>query len=107
MRRKQCVPSLVQSWSHEIGGDGIEALWHADDARKMLGTVQYSAIFRTKNGGTTWQESLVWDTSIGQFLASIANSNGAPHTVYTIKHDGVHRSTDFGATWSRTSITRN
>ena len=100
-------PNNRRGWIHDIGGDGIETVWHATDPNKIMGTVQFSNIFRTVNGGAGWSESpgMPYDEANGQFFTTLGTSDLAPDNVYTVKRDGVWYSRDFGASWTLTPIT--
>ena len=100
-------PDNRRGWVQRLGGDGFEAVWHATDPDKLMGSVQYSLIVRSVDGGTTWQESRPYDQSKGQFLTTIGSSDMAPNNVYTSKKDGVWYSRDFGETWTLTPITEH
>ena len=94
-------------WKHEevIRGDGFETLWHAREPLKLMGTVQFTGIYRSVDGGTTWTESMTGNRNGGFFITSIANSDKKPDSVYTVKEDGVWYSRDFGGTWTSVPIT--
>lgn len=93
-------------WDKMLYGDGFETLWHATDPSKLLGSVQYSTIYRSVDGGESWTPSpdMFFDRENGQFYTTLAGSDQEPDNVYTTKRDGVYYSRDFGATWNLTPM---
>jgi len=102
--RSASNPDNRDAWSHVIDGDGFEALWHATDANKVMATQQFSRIYRSVDGGSTFSSSLTVLPLTGLFLTPLASSDAAPDEVYTLSISGVWRTTDFGINWSETQI---
>ena len=98
-------PQSGHAWTHVLGGDGFESVWHATDPDLVLGSYQFTHIERSADGGQTWQQQLEGDPVNGIFITSLGYAPNAPDNVYTVKRDGIWRSTDFGASWSLTPIT--
>ena len=98
-------PDNKRGWTHVLDGDGFETVWHAEDPNKLLGTIQYGMVFRSSDGGSSWQEARPIDFGNGLFLTSLASSDKSPDEVYTIKGQGIYSSRDFGQTWKLTRIT--
>ena len=99
-------PDNRRGWISSIGGDGFETVWHATDPDKMMGTIQFTLILRSTNGGTTFQNSFQGGVN-GLFITSLGTSDTAPEEVYTVTATGVHRTMDFGATWESIPISSN
>ena len=100
---------VFEDW---IGGDGFGTVVHPTNGDLMLGSLYYTCIYKSTNGG------------ISQFLAAstgITESNNnssapfapkialgpisAPDTVYTAVNSLVYKSTDFATTWAAMSMT--
>ena len=97
-------PDNKRGWARVLGGDGFETIWHAKDPAKVLGTIQFGMVFRSSNGGTTWQNTRGADFAHGLFLTSLASSDKSPDEVYTLNGEGVYFSRDFGLTWTLSPI---
>ena len=98
-------PDNKRGWTPVLGGDGFETVWHAEDPNKLLGTIQYGMVFRSSDGGTTWQYIRSFGFGHGLFLTSLASSDKSPDEVYTINMEGIYYSRDFGLNWTLTPIT--
>ncbi len=100
--RSYANASAARGWLPVLGGDGIDAEWHARDETLMLTTLPRSRIFRSTTMGRTWEESSpesFGSTGVGQALTALANSDKDPDIVYTIGPSGIWRSEDFGVSW--------
>ena len=100
--RSYANASAARGWLPILGGDGIDAEWHARDGSLMLITLPRSRIFRSTTLGRTWVESSPESfgrTGVGQALTALANSDKDPDIVYTIGPSGIWRSEDFGVSW--------
>jgi hypothetical protein len=93
------------NWFSDIGGDGFEAVWNYRDSDLMLGGSQYGNLARSDDGGIHWFPARPANLGNAPFITKIANSKADPDLVFTVDAVGVHRSDDFGATWTRTAIT--
>ncbi len=102
-------PDNRSEWIEQLRGDGIETVWHATDPGKIMGSIQYSYIRRSEDGGLNWKNSpgMRYDTNNGQFLTTLGSSDLAPDNVYTTKRGGVWYSRDFGGSWTLTPITES
>jgi len=98
-------PDSRGAWTYEIEGDGFEAVWHATDPNKVMGTQQFSRVHRSLDGGSTFSRSL--SISSGLFLSSLASSDAAPDEVYSAAAWGVWRTNDFGTKWTETRMSSN
>ncbi len=98
-------PDNRRGWVSQLGGDGFETVWHATDPNKIMGTIQFTFVLRTVNGGTSWAGSLQPEN--GLFITPLASSDTAPEEVYTLNGSGVWYTRNFGATWSFTPVTES
>jgi len=91
-------PDTLSVWKSAPSGDGFEAAWHYGDPNKILESSQGNNIFRSLDGGKTWQNLAI--PGSGQFLTKIENSKQDPDLVFTTAQEGVVRSDDFGTSWT-------
>jgi len=92
-------------YKHHIGGDGFEVSWHFEDPQKMIGGWQFNGLWKSVNGGGSWQPANTgfngWGNSeVSPFVTKIAKSYSDPDLLYTITREGVYRSENFGENWS-------
>jgi FlgD Ig-like domain len=96
-------------WVFQIGGDGYETSWHFNDPSKIIGGSQYNGLRRSVDGGLSWSSATsgLGDTGSGSapFITKIGKSNMEPDLLFAVGASGVWRSTNFGGTWSLSSIT--
>lgn len=112
--------SLVQElWDHPhrskwmpgAGGLGLHTILpHPNDAQRMLVAISAGGVYRTEDGGATWEAS---NTGIrvdflpedqrfpefGQCVHKVARDAANPDTLYLQNHGGLYRSDDGGAQW--------
>lgn len=95
-----------------IGGDGFGTLIHPVNGDLMLGSLYYTRIYKSTDGGATpffasstgITESN--DSSSAPFAPKIAlGTITTPDTVFTFVNNKVYKSTDFGGTWSAMPMT--
>lgn len=95
-----------------IGGDGFGTVIHQVDGNKMLGSLYYTRIYRSTNGGSSFSASSTGitesnDQNLAPFapklMLGLADATG--NTVYTAVNDVVYKSTDFGSTWTAMNMT--
>ncbi len=96
----------------QIGGDGFGTLIHPVNGDLMLGSIYYTRIYKSTNGGATAftpastgiTESN--DSANTPFAPKIAfGASTTPDTVYTFVNKKVYKSTNFGDSWSAMSMT--
>ena len=94
------------TFEDRIGGDGFATLINPADGNQVLGSVYYTDIYRSTDGGANFNESIKNLTGAGSsssapFLSRLAQGDSAhPNTVYTATKYTVFQSTDFGGTWT-------
>lgn len=100
------------SFEDQIGGDGFGTLIHPTNGDQMLGSLYYTRIFKSTNGGAT-QFTNSYSTiaeannkNLAPFAPKLALGDLAhPDVVYTSTNGKVYRSADFGSTWSALGTT--
>jgi len=105
--RSYSNPNNRGAWVEDLGGDGFEAVWHATNSNKLMGTQQFTAVYRSLNGGISYNGALDRSNNDGIFLTPLASSDAAPDEVYTVSATGVWRTTDFGDNWNQTHLLAN
>ncbi len=95
-----------------IGGDGFGTVFHQADGTKVLGSLYYTQILKSVNGGTDFDLSSSGIVESGDngaatpFAPTISLGDAAsPNTVYTWVLKKVYKSTDFGTTWTAMNMT--
>jgi photosystem II stability/assembly factor-like uncharacterized protein len=87
------------AWSDELGGDGMEALIDYTDANIMYGELYYGDIYRSMNGGGSWQAATGGITESGGWITPYVIDPVNPATLYAgFAH--VWKTTNRGVTWS-------
>jgi len=96
----------TQSYDLAIGGDGFGCLIHPYDGNKMLGSLYYSRIYRSANGGTNWAQGTgitgAGSNATAPFFTRLGQDLSDPtgNRVYTYNRTVPFSSSDFGATWT-------
>ena len=89
-----------------IGGDGFATLFHPADGNQALGSIYYTDIYRSTDGGGTFNESISGiaeanNQNLAPFAPKLAPGDTArPAVVYTSTNGKVYQSTTFGASWT-------
>jgi len=93
-------------WIDWLGADGMDCIVSPLDANLIWGTSQFGSIYRTTNGGSSY--SNLPKPANGNWVTPLAIESST-NTIYG-GWNGVYRSTDLGASWTRisgTTITAN
>jgi photosystem II stability/assembly factor-like uncharacterized protein len=110
--------SLVEGlWDHphrprwQPGGGGLclhTVVPHPTDSDRMVVAVSAAGVYRTGDGGKSWEASnsgiTAWHNpdphpTFGQCVHKIARHPDRPDEMFLQNHGGVYRSRDGGATW--------
>jgi len=89
-----------------IGGDGFATRFHPTDGTQVLGSLYYTDIYRSINGGATFNEAISGiaeanNKNLAPFAPKLAPGDSArPAVVYTATNGKVYQSTTFGASWA-------
>lgn len=97
----------ASAYHFAVGGDGFEALWNNKDETRILGSVYYGQVYRSIDGGSTWETAMVGlnaGTQDFPFVTKLANSKEFPDRVFTVGAKGVYVSQNFGSRWNLTAI---
>jgi len=97
-------------WAPGGGGQAIHTvLPHPTDRQRMLVAMSTGGVYRTEDGGDSWQPSnggirvefLPDDPypEFGQCVHKVSFHPGAPDQLFLQNHPGVYRSDDAGRTW--------
>ncbi len=95
------------TFEDQIGGDGFGTVIHQTNGNLMLGSLYYTRIYKSTNGGTSAFSSSSSgitesnNSSSAPFAPKIAlGATSAPDTVYTHVNAKVYKSTNFGGAWT-------
>lgn len=110
--------SLVRGlWDHphrpqwQPGGGGLclhTVVVHPDDPRRVVVAISAAGVYRTEDGGDTWEASNTGIHAVGiadefpefgQCVHRIARDPIEPDTLFMQFHGGLFRSRDFGGSW--------
>lgn len=92
------------NWAAAYGGDGGEVCFNPFNSNFILGETQNGGIFRTTNGGTTWNSATSGITTSENvaWVAPIIAHPTIDGTFYTARQR-VYRSTNNGGAWTAVS----
>jgi hypothetical protein len=96
----------LATYREVIGGDGFGVAAHPTNANTMYGTVYNSRVFRSTDGGSTFDEiTPPFDSDeTTPFISPLTMDPNNPATLYTGSHM-LWRTTDGGNSWQKTSNT--
>jgi hypothetical protein len=99
-------------YNQEIGGDGFDCEIHPTNAKTMLGTLYYSRVYKSTDGGLTFAAASTGITesnnsSTAPFITVLSKWDGdaTGNTVYTYSNTKVYKSTNFAGSWSALGVT--
>ena len=99
-------------WNEGFGGQAFHTILpHPTDGKRVLAAISTGGVYRTEDGGETWQAS---NTGVkaefmpgdrhypefGQCVHKVARDSADPERLFLQNHGGVYRSDDGGATWN-------
>jgi len=100
------------TFEDQIGGDGFGTVVNPSDGSQMLGSIYYTDIYKSTNGGTSaFTESIQGITGAkssknAPFQPRLALGDTAhPNTVYTATNGTVYQSVNFGTSWAALGTT--
>ena len=101
----------LDTYNQTIGGDGFGAAIHPSNGSVMLGSLYYTRIYKSTDGGTTFVSSSSGISESGgssapfrtQIVPSLADTSG--NTVFTHVNLKVYKSTNFGGSWTALGTT--
>lgn len=108
--KAKTIASSTTPYKYAISGDGFDVLWNSKNPSLMLGSIYFSQISRSADGGTTWVQATNGFTPSQvefPFVTKLANSKDFPDRVFTVGAQGVYRSENFGNSWTLSSIEEN
>ena len=98
-------------YNQELGGDGFDCEIHSD-GKTMLGTLYYTRIYKSTDGGLTFAASNTGISESGSsssapFITVLAKWDGdtTGNTVFTYSNTKVYKSTNFGGSWAALGVT--
>lgn len=100
------------TFNQYIGGDGFGSAIHRTNANTMLGSLYYSRIYKSTNGGVTFASASSGITesnnsSSAPFNTGITSWEGAANadTVFTWSNTKVYKSINYAGTWTAMGVT--
>ncbi len=107
-------PPWIPAGPNNIGGRVADIVGHPTDANTFYIAAASGGIFKTTDGGQTWQA--VFDNAPGLSMGAMAMDGQHPDTVYVGTGEacsagysyfgsGVYRTTDGGTSWSHLGLT--
>lgn len=101
----------TSTFNQYIGGDGFGSLMHPVNGDTMLGSLYYSRVYKSTNGGTTFTSASSGitesnNTSTAPFITRLAASaaDATGNTVYTFANAKVYKSTNFATSWTAMGV---
>jgi PKD repeat protein len=94
------------SWTHVLGADGMKCLIDPDDAQTLYACIQYGDIYKSTNGGASFDWSSSGITEDGAWTTPYIMSP-VNNDVLIAGYENVWRSNDGADTWSPISTTIN
>ncbi len=99
--------SDTSTFNQVLGGDGFGSAIHPGSGSTMLGTLYYTAIYKSTNGGTSFASASsgiaeAGNSSTAPFYTRIVPglADGSGNTVYTASNTKVYRSLNYAGSWS-------
>lgn len=89
-------------WNNVLGGDGMDCMIDQSEPGTMYGEYYYGSLYRTVNGGYSWDFIKPSQAQDGAWVTPLAMHPTNFNTIYA-GYEDVYRSTNQGNTWSRIS----
>ena len=98
-------PGPDSSYYNALGGDGFGVVWKYDDPNQMLGSIYYNRVYKSTNGGMSWDpaQTGLSDANVSSkspFITRIAKSTQDPDLLFVTSSSGVWRSDNFAKSWT-------
>jgi len=100
------------TFNQPIGGDGFGSHIHRTNAQNMLGSLYYSRVYKSTNGGTSFVQSTSGITEAGNSSSAPFNTHIAAYegdatgnTVFTHTNLKMYKSTNYASSWTAVSTT--
>jgi hypothetical protein len=100
------------TFNQTIGGDGFGALVHANNGATMLGSLYYTRIYKSTDGGTNFVSASSGITESNNSAAAPFNTHfisfpgdATGNTVFTHVNLKVYKSTNYASTWTALGTT--
>ncbi len=100
----------TSTFNQQIGGDGFGSNIHPTNAQNMLGTLYYTRVYKSTNGGSSFSAASTGiaesnNSTTGVFttrvVPGLADATG--NTVYTFANLKVYKSTNYAGSWTATA----
>jgi photosystem II stability/assembly factor-like uncharacterized protein len=88
------------TWTNTTNADGMGGFIDFSNDNNVYATIQYGALFRSTNGGSTWTP--INTPSSGAWVTPFLQSRTVANTIYA-GTDKVYKSTNQGTTWTAIS----
>jgi hypothetical protein len=95
------------SYNQELGGDGFGSVVNRANGQHMLGTLYYSRVYKSTNGGLTFSSACTGirecnNSSSAPFYTKLTPWTGdaTGNTVFTHSNTKVYKTTNFAGSWS-------
>jgi len=99
------------TFNQYIGGDGFGSLMHPVSGSTMLGSLYYTRIQKSTNGGTTFTSAVSGitesnNTSSAPFITRMADgpADATGNTIYTYVNAKVYKSTNYAGSWTAMGV---
>ncbi len=86
------------NWTAAYGGDGGEVCFHAKNSQYILGETQVNGVFRSTNGGVTFESAVNGLTGNAAWIGPIISHPDSNGIFYTAREQ-VFKTTNWGADW--------
>ena len=100
------------TFNQTIGGDGFGAVVHANNGSLMLGSLYYTRVYKSTDGGTNFAPATTGITEAGNSSSAPFNTHviswpgdATGNTVFTHTNLKVYRSTNFAGAWTALGTT--
>jgi len=88
------------SWSHMLGGDGMEGIISHTNYNYMYGCMQYGNIYRTYDGGSNWQKISDNIPEEGSWVTPYV-MHPTHHNILLAGYNNIWRTSNYGSTWTK------